>query len=806
MSLRRIFTKLLLWGTGLTLSAGALLLLFLVYYMSTQLPDITQLETIQLQVPLKIYSKDGKLISQYGEKRRIPEKIENIPPMLINAILSTEDQRYFEHPGVDIWGLLRAAKIVILQGSRTQGGSTITMQVARNFFLTPKKTYTRKFNEILLAIKIDHQLSKKKILELYLNKIYLGHRAYGVAAAASVYYGKPLTELTLPQMAMIAGLPKAPSALNPLSNPRAAIKRRNHVLKRLYELGHLNHTHYLRAKETPVTAGYHELPIALEAPYVAELAREVLIKHFGKKAYTQGLKVYTSIDSRLQTAANNTLQTTLLDYDRRHEYRGPEKTLANILPDTLEIWRAQLDDMRTVHGLIPAVIIETSPNDAQVLTADNAHHTLSKQDLNWVKTNQSQPCLEVGDVVRLRKNKKTWGLAQLPAVDGALVALTPNNGSIQAMVGGFNYQKSNFNRVVQAKRQAGSLMKPFLYAAALAKGNTFATLINDAPVVIYDQTENRYWRPKNHDRRFYGPTRLREGLIKSRNLVSIRLLQAIGVDNAVDYLKQFGFSPAMLPKTLSLALGTGVITPLDMASGFAIFANGGYKISPFLIERVVDWQDNVLFEVNPKTACELCTEISSGKTPARAPRAISPQIAYLIDDALHDVIQRGTGRRARVLGRSDLTGKTGTTNDQIDNWFSGYNHDLVVTTWLGFDKPRSLGEYGSQTALPMWIAFMKQALKGKPASTHTEPPGLIRVLIDKTTGEPATPGSDNSMFEIFLSENAPTAAQKPIPPSFPNNTELMIEKTPAKQHNTQNKRKKEFKKATIPDSMIQNLF
>lgn len=730
-------------------------------YLISQLPDVDTLKDVHLQIPLRIYTADKQLIAEYGEKRRIPVHYDEVPQLLIRAILATEDQRYFEHPGVDIWGLGRAAVQLVRTGSKSQGGSTITMQVARNFFLSRKKTYLRKFNEILLAIKIDHELSKQKILELYLNKIYLGYRAYGVAAAAQVYYGKRLDQLSLAEMAMIAGLPKAPSALNPLVNPSAAIKRRNHVLSRLYEENYIEKQQYLDAVATPLMASYHGPKVTVEAPYVAEVIRQAIYNNFGRDAYTRGYNVYTTINSRLQNKANQVIQSHILSYDRRHGFRGPIGHVDLFETDT-EALRKTLKQHQQVNDLIPAVITAVTDTNAAALLAGGDTIDIPWQGMAWArpvlenghlggKPEHPIDIVQPGDIVYCHLSRDgQWQLAQLPAIEGAIVALDPKNGAIQALVGGFDYEHSKFNRVTQAKRQPGSSIKPFIYAAALTKGMTLASIINDAPVVLDDPSLQGLWRPQNDTRRFYGPTRLRTGLIRSRNLVTIRLLQTIGIDYAIDYLDKLGFDRDELPQSLSLALGSMTISPLDLTRGYAVIANGGFLIDPYIISTITDGRDTPVVETAPKQACDPCEEGQNA-----APRVMDKQINYLINLVLRDVIQHGTGRAAKQLHRSDIAGKTGTTNDQVDAWFAGFNRDLVTTAWMGFDKPRSTHEYAAGLALPVWIDFMRSALKNLPLSPLARPDGMVTMRIDPHTGLAATSKTPNAIFETFRREHTP---------------------------------------------------
>lgn len=758
------------WRRGLwALSSLFLMLLFciglLYIYLESQLPDVDALKTVQLQVPLRIYSQEGLLIQEYGEKRRIPVAYEDIPKTLIYALLATEDQRFFEHRGVDVFGLGRAAVRMIQTGTKSQGGSTITMQVARNFFLDRKKTFLRKFNEILLAIKIDHELPKEKILELYLNKIYLGNRAYGVGAAAQIYYGKNLKELDLAQMAMIAGLPQAPSTQNPIINPTAAKKRRDHVLERLLEEKYITEKQYTEAVNEPVTATFHGSDIDVSAPYVAEMIRQSLYDHFGPDAYTKGYKVYTTIKGPLQQTANQVVEKHLLDYDRRHGYRGPVINLGKIKTPTAKEARHLLAPYPVLNEIEPALILSVHDQHATAITHHGQTITIPWQGLSWARPalkrgwvgdapKTASRVVSVGDVVYVRSQKDQWQLTQVPLVEAALVALNPSNGAIQALVGGFNFQKSKYNRATQSTRQPGSSFKPFLYAAALTKGYTLATQINDAPIVVDDPSQGAggLWRPHNVNHSFDGPTRLKDALIRSRNLVSIRILDDIGINYAIDFVTQFGFTKASMPHTLSLALGTLTVSPMDLAAAYAVFANGGYRVDPYLIDHITDNDGKRLLQAKPSPICTSCTEDKS-KPGQSAPRVISEDVAFLMNSTLIDVVQKGTARQAMELNRHDIAGKTGTTNDQVDAWFSGYNPDLVVTTWVGFDTPQTLHEYAAQLALPLWIDFMKSALKGKPEHPVTQPENIVSVKINPNNG--LQTNSENGLVEYFRKDEVP---------------------------------------------------
>lgn len=779
--------------------AGFCGLIVIVLYTNAQLPAVNVLEDIQLQVPLKIYTADAKLIGEYGEKRRTPITIEEVPETLKLAILATEDRRFYDHNGVDIRGLARATLNLVTSGSKAQGASTITMQVARNFFLTRKKTFGRKLNEVLLAIKIEKELPKDKILELYLNKIYFGKRAYGVQAAAQVYYGTTVDKLNLAQMAMIAGLPQAPSAINPINNPDAALKRRTHVLKRMLHYGFIKEADYQAAIDVPVITNYHGRFVEYDAPYVAEMARKELMEKFGADIYTSGFIAYTTVDSRLQTFANQALQGGLLDYDKRHGFRGAIDHLPSKKGKIdKEKWAQELKKYPKTPLTIPAAVTEIMSDRINVLLPNQQEVTLPFASMTWASPHssliQSQAAphsphdvVKVGDVIYADPSNNEWKFTQLPEIEGALVALHPKNGAVLAMVGGFDFNRSHFNRATQSTRQPGSNFKPFIYAAALERGFTAASIINDAPVVFRDDNLEDAWRPQNDTRRFYGPTRLRVGLTKSRNLVSIRLLQALGVTQAVKIITKFGFDTHRLPKSLSLALGTAIASPLEIATGYAVFANGGYKVTPHVISRVVTDQGKIVYDASPASVCPKCkqlvdlqidpeeqapensldqlVETPNSTDPKAAPRVIDAQTAYIMTHILQDAVQTGTGKAAKALNRTDIGGKTGTTNSQFDAWFSGFNQSLVASVWVGYDEPHSIHEYGSQAALPIWMKFMGPALEGVPETTPLQPRGLVTVKIDPYSGLLARPGQANAIFEIFRSETAPKRSSRAYTPS-----------------------------------------
>lgn len=756
------------WRTGLWTLVSFFFVLLVIgsvfyLYLESQLPDVNSLKKVKLQVPLRIYTHDGKLIQEYGEKKRIPVTYNQIPKTLISGLLATEDQRFFEHSGVDVFGLGRATVRMIQTGTKSQGGSTITMQVARNFFLSRKKTFLRKFNEILLAMKIEHELDKEKILELYLNRIYLGNRAYGVGAAAEVYYGKPLQQLNLAELAMIAGLPQAPSTQNPIANPRAAKKRRDHVLDRMREEQHITEAQYQEAINTPVTSIYHGTPVEVSAPYVAEMIRQSLFDHYGKKAYTKGYKVYTTVQSNLQITANDVVAEHLITFDRRHGYRGPigHITIPSLLDNqSHETIQKQLKPYPAFNHLEPAVVLSVGEREIAAITRDNKKITILWPGLSWARHAGKTPTranqiVNSGDVIYTIQHNEQWFLSQIPDAEAALIALNPHNGSIEALVGGFNFIKSKFNRATQSLRQPGSSFKPFLYAAALNKGYTLATLINNGPIVVDDPSQPAVWRPHNNERTFSGPTRLKEALVHSLNLVSIRILDNLGFDYTIDFATRFGFDKKQLPRGLSLALGSLSVSPMDLTRAYAVFANGGFKVEPYLIDHITDNDGKLLLQAKPVS---VCTDCQANTNPATiAPRVIPADVSFFMYTALQGVVQRGTGSAARVLNRSDIAGKTGTTNEQVDVWFAGFNPDLVVTTWMGYDIPQSLHGYGASLALPMWIDFMKVALHNLPEKQPIQPEDVVAVRIDPTSGLLARPNQDNAIIEYFREQDIPTA-------------------------------------------------
>ena len=771
---------------------GAVWLLAGVYlYLSPNLPDVETLRDVQLQTPMRVYTRNGDLIGQFGEQKRSPLRFDDIPKPFIEALLAAEDDNFFNHRGIDFMGLLRAVSELVLTGEKGSGGSTLTMQVARNYFLTLDRTFIRKFNEILLAIEIERALDKREIFELYFNRVFLGHRAYGFEAAAQVYYGKSVNELTLAQHAMLAGVPKAPSRNNPLSGPQAAKERRDWILGRMHLLGYISREAMETAQAAPVSAQHHGARISFAAHYAAEMARQQMLDLYGNDAYTRGLNVYTTIDSQLQQTARRSVINGLIDYDNRHGYRGPERKLGVAQDETsMQRWRDALARTAVIAGLQPAVVTSIDPadNSATLLLGDDSTGELlftngvssarPYRTENYVgpAPRSITDVLEVGDMIRVQPNDAgQWRLAQVPAAQGALISLDPSDGAIISIVGGMGFELSKFNRVTQSKRQPGSNFKPFVYAAALEAGFTAASIINDAPIVMADSSLEDIWRPENDSGEFYGPTRLRWALTKSRNLVSIRLLQQLGVRNLISYIDKLGFDTAGLSPDLSLALGTLSMSPLQVATRYAILANGGYKVEPYLVTRVEDMKGNILFTADPFTVCRDCDqpgaapdgsaelsmeEILAGTQPATtkpAPRVMEERVNYILNSMLRDAITRGTGRKALVLERRDIAGKTGTTNGPMDAWFSGYNSDIVTTTWVGFDNYTPLGrkEFGGTAALPIWINYMREALATSPESMPPLPTGIVNVRIDPDSGLLAAPGQSNAIFEYFRQEYVP---------------------------------------------------
>ncbi|MDR5617413.1 peptidoglycan glycosyltransferase/peptidoglycan DD-transpeptidase MrcA [Arsenophonus sp.] len=810
----------------LFLGAGSIFGLY--KYVESELPDVATLKDVRLQVPMQVLSAEGELIAQFGEKRRLPLPLKQVPPLMIEAFVATEDSRYYEHHGVDPIGIFRAVSVMAASGHASQGASTITQQLARNFFLSREKTLMRKVKEVFLAIRIEQLLSKDEILELYLNKIYLGNRAYGVGAAAYVYFGKSVNELSLSEIAMIAGLPKAPSTFNPLYSHERAINRRNTVLLRMLEEGYITQQQYNEAKRENIIASYHAPKISFSAPYLAEMVRQELYNRYGEDAYTNGYKVYTTIIGKDQIAAVNALRNNLINYDIRHGYRGAEKILWTQLqtPWTHEQIIEQLKKISTYGPLISAVVIATNKNKAEVIMPNGASVELAMNGVSWackyisderqgIAPKTVNEVVKVGELIRIRQVEDSWWLAQIPEANSAFIALNPLDGAIVSLVGGFDFELSKFNRVTQSLRQVGSNIKPFLYTAALDKGLTLASLLNDMPITRWDAGADSEWRPKNSPAKYAGPISLRQGLGQSKNVVMVRAMRAMramGVDYAADYLKRFGFPEENINRTESLALGAPSFTPLQIVRGYAVMSNGGYLIDPYFISRVEGLQGEVVFEAKAKIACPKCNDIPviyddvpkikeinaesiedivKSTTPMTnlkpsvdinseipitveqkkyAPHVISTPLAFLISNAMMTNIYgepgwMGTGWRARDFKRKDIGGKTGTTNSSKDAWFSGYGPDIVATAWIGFDdNKRSLGrtitggEAGAKSAQPIWNDFMKVVLDGVRENDIEPPDGIISITIDSKTGKLATNNSVSKNLEYFIEGTEPKTA------------------------------------------------
>ncbi|WP_447529660.1 penicillin-binding protein 1A [Vreelandella sp. TE19] len=791
-------------------------------YFSPGLPDVRQLQNFELHTPLRIFTNDGRLIGEFGEERRMVVDFDEIPQDMINALVAAEDSSYFEHAGVDPRGLARAAVELARSGGSIQsGGSTITMQVARNYMLTLDQTFTRKIREILLALQMEQVLSKEQIFELYVNKIFLGNRAYGIATAAETYYDRPLAELTLAETAMIAGLPKAPSAFNPLANSERSLIRRNWILFRMRELGYIDNDTYQASVQDPVTARRHYTQTEVDASYVSEMARQYAVERFGDTAYTGGYRIYTTIDSELQPAARNALANGLIEYDRRHGWRGAEQRdiaaslveaqeqtntqgLEEELSESPEIrqtarqaaersqteiegidgdvsnWLQVLERTPNYGLLQPAIVVQSSGREMQVLTRDRELRTIAWDGLNWARAYQSprsrggepssaDQIAVRGDLIRVVENDdESLRLSQRPDVEGSLVVQDPRTGAILALQGGFDFNASKFNRAIQAQRQSGSIFKPFIYLAALDDGDmTAASVVNDSPLVV-DDGSNSLWRPMNSSRDFQGPMRLRPALARSRNLVTIRVLQTMGVNPTINYLEGFGFSVDRLPRGLSLALGSASLTPMEMTNAYAVIANGGFQVSPWFIERVTRDDDReILDEATPQIACPSCAEGQEsveidGKEYPVARRVADAGAVYILRDMLRDVITSGTGRAALSLNRDDIVGKTGTTNNQRDAWFAGFNSDLVTTVWVGKDSNETTAEYGASAALPIWIDFMGGALEGTPSALPERPASIVTARVDPDSGRRLYDSQSGGLVELFREGHLPSYQARTI--------------------------------------------
>ncbi|MES2663525.1 MAG: penicillin-binding protein 1A [Pseudomonadota bacterium] len=764
----------------------------LVLYFSPTLPSVDGLLDVKLQTPLQIFSQEGLIIAEFGEKRRKPITYENIPPHMVQAILAAEDSAFFTHQGVDFTSLGRAIFGLVTTGHIQTGGSTITMQVAKNFFLSHERTFVRKFNEILLALQIERVLDKKEILELYLNKIYLGHRAYGIGAAADVYYGSSIQDLELAELAMIAGLPKAPSKFNPITNPERSMIRRNWILNRMFSLDMISQTELDHALSTKVTASYHGLASQIEAPHFSEMVRKYIVDEYGVEAYESGMKVHTSLSADLQKEAINSVRRGLLEYSQRHGYLGPRLRLSANTLNAPDKWRIELSKQPRVGDLFPGVVRKIDQDALIVGTENDEALEIDFKGHEWMRpyihADRRGPTpknwsdiFTVGDIIYVqpklvvvehKKNDETetndaepinteeitstddsstlaWQVSQLPQAQSALISLNPNNGNIVSLVGGFNFNNNQYNRVTQAKRQAGSVFKPILYTTALASGMTPASIINDAPIVYDDRSMESSWRPENAGGGFGGPTRLREALFRSRNLVSIRLLSRLGINPVVEFVEKFGLPIEDVPRNLSLALGTASFTPLELASAYAVFANGGYRVTPNFVNKIESAEGKVIFERKDE-------EFTLDN------QVLTPDVHFLIESMLKDVITRGTAQKAKELGRGDVAGKTGTTNDQKDAWFSGYSPNLVTTVWVGFDQPTTLGanEFGGTAALPIWTQFMAHALKDLPVVERPVPENIVQAWIDPSNGYRTAEGQ--GIVEYFI-QGSETVVAPEIP-------------------------------------------
>jgi penicillin-binding protein 1A len=791
------------------------------WLLAPRVPSVASLKDVQMQVPLRILSSDGQLIAEYGEMRRNPVQIENVPDDLKHAVLAAEDADFYHHSGIDVVSTFRAAMEVALHhGQKVQGGSTITQQVARNFFLSPQKTYTRKIIEILTSFRIENELTKDQILQLYLNKMFLGHRTYGVAAAAQYYYGKTIDQLTIAQCAAIASSFQSPSVVNPMDHKDRLIARRNWVLGQMLAHRFIDRAQYEQAIAAPDDAAPHEPPVQVDAPYLAEMVRQQALQKLGSQALTDGYVIRTTIDGHLQALANHALRSRLEEYDHRHGYRGPEAHATLPAPATPAALEKVLSAYNDVSGLWPAIVTAANADAAEAHVQGGGAIRLPVAGMKWalgyarkagIGGKGAASILRPGDIIRVREiqdepalaagpaekkakttatvDRKHWELEQIPAAQAAMVVLSPDDGAVKALVGGFNFQLSKFNRAVQTARQPGSSFKPFIYSAAFSRGYTPASIINDAPIALPDPSKpGGLWTPQNDDGKFRGPMRLREALAQSVNLVAIRLLDAVGVRYARDYVTRFGFPADAIPPNLSMALGTASVSPMAMARAYAVFANGGFLVTPYYIAEIDNRDGQAIYKADPVQACRNCEArlLDEGKTtaaptqpdaaagdpgalgntanalsagasagPLLAPRVIDPRNDFLVDSMLQSVVDHGTGAAVKRLGRTDLSGKTGTSNDYHDGWFCGFNNDLVTTVWVGFDDFKSLGhkEFGAQTALPIWMAFMGPALQGKPAAELSMPPGIVTATIDRTTGLPAPPGDDNTVNEMFKIED-----------------------------------------------------
>ena len=805
-------------------------------YVKDDLPSVEALKDVRLQTPMRVFSQDGELISQFGEKRRIPLKISEMPPLLIKAVIATEDSRFYEHPGIDVIGVMRAASVVAATGDYSQGASTITQQLARLFFLTREKKIIRKVKEVFLAFHIEELLTKDEILELYLNRIELGQRAFGVGAAAQVYFGKNIQDLTLSEIAIIAGLPQAPSVLNPVRSPSRARARRNIVLGRMLTMDFITKAQYDEAIQAPIMSKLHGAQTTASAPYLAEMVRQEVVAKYGEEeAYSKGFQVFTTVVAKQQTRAVQAVQDNLHAYDERHGFRGPirivwpatkvESVDGNVsfteekrLSEQAMI--ALLDEQDSIEKLTPAIVTAVNAQTADIMLGGGKTAVINWPHLSWARPyinqerqgnapKRADQILAPGMLIYVRDIEGQWRLSQLPQASSALVAMDPKDGAIRALVGGYSFGLTQFNRVTQANRQVGSNIKPFIYSAALEHGYTLASVINDAPIHEWDEGSGQAWRPKNSPDEYDGPIRMRAALAKSKNVVSIRLLSGMGVDNAINHLAKFGFHRADLPRNQTLALGSASLTPMELVTGYAVFANGGYQVKPYIITKILDDQNNLIYEHQAVSVCDTCdieqpasakpspddtliaqdatapgsAAIAGLEQSAYAPRVISRENAFLISEAMKSAIwggrgYEGTAAKLKVLNRHDLSGKTGTTNDVKDTWFSGFTPDLVITSWVGFDDAESIlgrsawnsnlgnnqvsgSESGAKTAMPAWQAFAEAALADVPQNQPATPAGIVSVRIDRATGLLSQTADDSSEFEFFQQGTEPTQYAQP---------------------------------------------
>ena len=832
--LRYARVLIVLLGLGLVATIGTIAgVIGANYYVTPALPAAETIRDIPLQIPLRIFSRDGLLIEEIGQRRRVLIRYDDVPEHVVNAFIAAEDRRFWVHSGIDYRGIMRAMFQLLTTGDIASGGSTLTQQLARDYFLNLDQTVDRKFKEAALAVRIEKEFSKETIMELFLNKMFFGQRAYGVSAAAQVFFNKQLKDLSIAEAATLAGVLPAPSNYNPVRNAVSATNRRGYVLGRMHSLGFISDAEYEAAMDTAMVSKLHGTDKELQADYVAEMVRREMLTRYGESTYTAGYQVVTSLDSRMQAAADYSLRNGLLEFTRRRGYRGPILNMelpANLLVTNFADWPAEILqtlDQYAPGGLLVALVTQTNEdNSADIVFKNGDTGNLPWAGMNWAKPfidrASSGPAPEsvsdvlvVGDFIFVMPaTAGIWALAQVPDAQGAVVSIDPQDGAITSLAGGFDFATSKFNRVTQAYRQPGSSFKPFIYSAALEHGNTPATVVLDAPVVINSSELEKVWRPINYSGRFYGPTRMREALVRSMNLVSVRLLLfETGIGNAVRHISKFGFSEAALPRNGSLALGGGAASPLDMAQGYATIANGGFALKPYVIDAIYGPEGETLYRATPLVVCPRCdveaeneyalepyeemtleemadVALSYQPDAATAPelfenvnaatRTVSAQNTYLIQDMMRDVIRRGTGRRARVLGRSDLSGKTGTSNDRRDAWFGGFNGDLASIVWVGYDddSPLGPGEEGSRTALPIWIEFARIALQGAPNHQLPMPDGIVNRRINRVDGCPARAGQANTMFEIFREGHVPECQSAPGEPDIFNDT-MGIDDLPA---------------------------